>query len=236
VPNDMTFLGISLRFDDREVYVESDEPSRFAHRFAGEVLRLNDDYRDDTIGWFKAVYVDVESAIDDGEDIYTVFDATGQSELEYFNALYKPDGDVRAAVQKLIYGDPAGWWAPNLLILDRLELLPAHRGVGAGLVTLWGLMRVLGIGAGVVAIKPFPLQVHGRPTDPQGMAHWDTMQFESLPKDQRRATAALRRYYGLLGFKRLLRTPYMVRDARQKLPALSCLIRPPGPRTVQQPE
>lgn len=220
------FLGVSLRFDEREVFLDSDEPNRYVHRFHGEVLRLNDDHADDVIGSFQAIYVDVESANDDSTCVFEVFDAAGQSEYDYFKALYTPDGEVLGAVQDLIYGKGNAWWAPNLLILELLEILPAHRGKGIGLVALWGLMRTLGLGAGLVAMMPFPLQCKPKPDDENGKARWDALQLDALPRDKRRATAALRRYYKRLGFKALRGTDYMIRNAMEKLPALESLIRP----------
>lgn len=49
-------------------------------------------------------------------------------------------------------------WNFNLLILDRVELLPRYRGNSSGLIVLRSLIERFGAGAGVVGMKPFPLQ------------------------------------------------------------------------------
>lgn len=217
-------LGISLRFEEREVYVECDEPDQYVHRFSGEVLWMDDRDEDQTIGWFDAAYVDVESAIDEGDDIPTVFDAAGQNELEYFEALYEMTGDVRPDVLDQLYGKHGGLWAPNLLILERLAILPAHRGKRVGLVALWGLMRILGLGAGIVVMKPFPLQHERMPTSERGKERRTALHLDEQPKNLRKSTAALRRYYKRLGFKTLRGTEFMIRDARRSLPSIASLL------------
>ena len=217
-------LGISLRFKEREVYVPSPEPDRFVHFFSGEVLKMDRDLEDAVVGWFEAIYVDVETAIVEGESIFDMFDCH-QVTYGYYQTLFDPETDEpRKEVLDLIYGKFMAEWAPNLLILDRLEILPAYRGRGVGLVALWGLMRVLGLGAGIVALTPFPLQAHGRPSSEDEAARWDALQLDAMPTDLRRATAGLRRYYRRLGFKSLRGTDCMVRDARAKLPSLAKLL------------
>ena len=47
----------------------------------------------------------------------------------------------------------------NFLILDRVELLPKYRGDGVGLLVLRSLIERFGAEAGVVGMKPFPLQL-----------------------------------------------------------------------------
>ncbi len=217
------YPAVSLNFDEREVLADDNEPSRFIHHHVGELRCWSDREEDTTIGWFKAIYLDLDGAVEEQEPIFEVFDSQSTT-LDYFNALYGTEGRFERAMD-MAYGAFSWLWAPNLLILDRLEVLPAHRGKGIGLIALTGLIRALRPGAGLVAMKPFPLQCESRPNESNEVQRWNALALDSLPKDYYRAVAALRRYYKRLGFKRLPGTDLMIRAAQTKLPDVRVLYR-----------
>lgn len=224
MPDNRKFLGVSLKFDEQLIYVEGDEPGRFVQHFTGEVQVWNQNVDDLRAGWFRAIFMDIVSTIDEDYSVFDMFDYDATT-FDYYSDLYEANGEVRGNVMHLIYGRHGWKWAPNLLILDRLEILPEHRGKGIGLIALWGLIRWAGVGAGIVAMKPFPLQCEPKPDNETWRARWNALQLDALPKDHDEAAAKLRRYYKRLGFKLLPGSDIMVRSALTELPALTSLYR-----------
>lgn len=69
------------------------------------------------------------------------------------------------------------------------------------------LIERLGIGAGIVAIMPFPLQHRGTNGHPD---EWESsLKLADLDQNKLRATTKLRRHYAKLGFKAMKGTPFM---------------------------
>lgn len=98
----------------------------------------------------------------------------------------------------------------NLLILDRLELLPKYRGNLLGLKVMSHMITRFSPGAGVVAIKPFPLQMEKSENET-----WRSkLKLDDFPKEEASSKRALSRYYEKLGFLRLPNSPFMVLSAR----------------------
>jgi hypothetical protein len=99
--------------------------------------------------------------------------------------------------------------ALNLLILDRIEKVPKYRGGGAGLLVLISLIERFGAGAGVIGIKPFPLQFEpGQRSDSSAWAK--RLRLGDLSRDPKMSTRKLKQYHGKLGFVEMKSTPIHV--------------------------
>lgn len=214
---------VGLRLSEVEVYAEDDEPSRFVHDWSGAVVLLQgEDATELKIGEFEAIYVDAVGAITENESVFDVFDTRAET-MEYFGALYEnAHGDFKQSVGRVAWGRDCRW-EPSLLILSRLVIQPAYRGRGRGLLALRALMHTLRAGTGLIAMKPFPLQSESWYDEADRLARVARYGLEGFPTNHDIATAALRRYYGRLGFKRVPRTPYMVLDPLRTLTSLATL-------------
>lgn len=226
----MEFDYIGLQFDKFLYSADDDEPSRFVHEWSGKVTVYDDNAdKERPIGRFSALYVDVEGAVTERQCVADVFDSS-QVTLGYFEDLY--DHDELTVRQEITDAAcPGGHlWSPNLLILDRLIIEPKWRGKARGLVALRGLIHLLRPGAGLIAMKPFPLQFEVHRTDEERLAEHKRLRLDGFPSNFRAATAALCHYYGRLGFKRVPKTDYMVCDPDQRLPSVDELraLPPPG--------
>ena len=91
----------------------------------------------------------------------------------------------------------------NLLILDRIQILPAYRGQGLSRALIKDALRTFAPSTQVLALKCGPLQLDDRDadrdTDP---AFLKQMGWEQLPQDPETASARLEAYYKSLGFQR----------------------------------
>jgi GNAT superfamily N-acetyltransferase len=210
VMDEDTVEWLDLRFEERRVNVGDEEPSRFVTVHQGGIELVEDDGETRTeIGTFKAVYIDALGVVTEGDSLFDVFDYH-QATVGYYEALYDHDQeDFKPSVVQAACGDDF-LWASSLLILDRLVIYPEFRGKRRGLRVLIELMLRLRTGAGLVAMRPFPLQHEYNYKGNAKSAEQQRLKLDGFSSDPRRATAALRRYYGRLGFIRVPRTDYMV--------------------------
>lgn len=195
---------IMLEFDQASAVLSDEEPSRFLYETTGRIVGIGEEDDSVLIGKFAVFYVNVAAAVNEETSLYDVMDTTAAA-FDYFAAIFDPQTeDIATGLDELLnfefgYG--------NILILDRLEILPAFRGHRLGLAIMKQLIERFGVGAELVAIKPFPLQGEGRPLEPG--AWRDSLELEKLGGDFETSSAKLRQYYSELGFKRLEPTPYM---------------------------
>jgi len=143
-------------------------------------------------------------------------DAHSQTTVGYYEALYAADDlEYSDEVLSLFDHDVLG---TNLLILDRLELLPRYRGQKLGLLIMRKLIRRFSADAGIVAIEPFPLQFEHEVSDGRERKWHDELRLSDFPKDEERAIEKLRVYYGKLGFVGLEGSTYMILSTALQLP------------------
>lgn len=216
----MSYSPVYLQFDPVLRAASSEEPDYFLRKCSGTVTAfVGDDDVETPIGTFNAYFADVVGALDAKVSAYDVFD-TCEATFSYFQALYCDDEwSFQPAVMKALKASYMTI-SPSLLILDRLVIAPEWRGKGLGLHALVGLMHWLQPGAGVTAIKPFPLQFEARSKDPDDP---ELPWIDGFKGNFRTCRAKLCRYYAQLGFSRVPKTGYMVRSCDQALPPLEDL-------------
>lgn len=205
-----------FELDKRDEPLVADDPSDYLHTTSGNLIGLDDDNRRCIAGRFELHHVNICAAIDNGQAVFDIFDCQ-QSTVDYYTAIFSPGtADFSEALSSLLDDEPL--WG-NVLILERLEILPRFRGEGLGLLAMRRMIERFGVGAAVVAIKPFPLQHESAGGDTD---QWEArMKLSELEKNATRATAALKRYYKRLGFRTMKGTPYMFLSTATTLP-LAC--------------
>ncbi|MEX0959100.1 MAG: hypothetical protein WDZ63_07415 [Burkholderiales bacterium] len=167
--------------------------------------------REDEAGFFSATVVDVRGATTEGESVFDVFDSD-ETCSGYLEALYDLEtDDFKPRVSRLASGDDY-LWNPNLLILDRLMVYPRYRGSGLGLLALHGIMLRLRAAAGLIAMKPFPLQFQEKFLGNHDPGELERLGLNLFNVPRENARSKLRRYYAKLGFRRVPGTEYMVRS------------------------
>jgi GNAT superfamily N-acetyltransferase len=208
----------TLRIDRmRPTPLTPEEPEDFIHELSGKILCAAEDDKDRIAGRFRIYYADFELAANHGVSNFEVLDAH-QHTLEYADAILHPaEGPFSARLEKLL-GDI---WNLNFLILDRVEILPRYRGKGVGLHVLVALMERFGAGAGLVGMKPFPLQFE--PNHSLDSSWVKRLRLREMPHDLKSSTQKLKQYYSRLGFVAMRSTPFMFRNMSWTLPSGSCL-------------
>lgn len=211
----------TLRVDPtRRIPLTPEEPEDFMHEVGGKILCGTEEVERDRIaGRFRVYYADFELAQNHGVSAFEVLDAY-QHTCEYDEAvLGSKRAPFSARLEKLL-GDEI--WRFNMLILDRIEILPKYRGGGIGLLVLISLIERFGAGAGVVGMKPFPLQFE--PKQHRDSSAWaKRLTLEDFPQDAKMAKNKLKRYYAKLGFVEMKSTPFMFRNMSWALPSVEQL-------------
>jgi GNAT superfamily N-acetyltransferase len=202
----VSLSSIRIELPGAKIWSMLDEPSCYIHFIKGRILfeTVPDSEEEIAVGTFRVVLVNADGADLQGLDPRTLFD-TYAATWAYYEALYagsRFNDKVRA-----ISGDFEPLWSNNLLVLDRLEVLPAYRGRSIGLHALTALMLHFQAGVQIVAMRPYPLQFEADAELELQQQHIK----DGISPTEAKATQALRRYYRQLGFKLVRGTPYMVR-------------------------
>jgi GNAT superfamily N-acetyltransferase len=196
-----------------------EEPDDFIHEICGKILRSeNNSDRDQVVGRFRIYYADFGVGQNHNVTAREILD-TYQQTFDYADVVLDSDETPFSRRLHNLLGNEIENF--NFLILDRVELLPKYRGDGVGLLVLRSLIERFGAGAGVVGMKPFPLQLeHNEATE----SRWRRrLRLEQFPSDSKISTRKLRDYYQSLGFVPLRSTPFMFRNLSWALPTLEQL-------------
>lgn len=160
---------------------------------------------DDTlVGKVRLFYLDLGAILETNISDFDLFDVRSET-APFYSALIDPEtGDFKSDLENTLGEYILGW---NLLIVDRIEILPEFRGQKIGLECLRRCLQQYARDCGVVALKCFPLQFEGAELDEPAWRR--KMQLEKLSTDHKRSLAKLKKYYASLGFKVLPGTDIM---------------------------
>jgi GNAT superfamily N-acetyltransferase len=213
--------SVYLEWDKDEASLSYNDPSDFMYEANGRVIVFGDNDKKIIIGKFRTCYINVGAIMEQGESIYDVFDTYAET-VDYYGAIF--NYGTLEINEKLCTAINCDAFFGNILILDRLEIIPRFRKQGLGLLVMRKLIERFSLGAILVGIKPFPLQFEVDRLDNEGSGWRTKLKLDALPQDRRRATAKLQRYYQKLGFARLPGTPFMFRSTDYPLPKIEDLI------------
>jgi hypothetical protein len=188
----------------------------YVAEYAGKLfVTLDDDVESDAeqlAGEARLFIVNAEAADNAAEDLMELLDH--RQETAAYIPLLGEAGNFSPAVCKLL-GENTVLWG-NMLLLDRLEILPQFRGQQLGLRYMRAAISRFGMGCRIAAIKPFPLQFEGKlgPTPRRGAgAESEVMSsLRSRVTEFRAATAKLKNYYAREGFVSVKGSDLMVLD------------------------
>lgn len=180
----------------------SNEPDDIIKEINGKVSILTDDYKQKTAARCRYFFINLE---DSSYPAYYILDILG--ELEPFVDLY--DNETSFFCEKLLKKFKHELWHSNILIIDRLEVLPKYRGMGLGKTMIEDAIKLFSNKTDIVALKAFPLQLEAEPND---MSTWQKlMKFDRLEQDSKKAIKQLRQFYKSLGFKQFEKSMLMIK-------------------------
>jgi hypothetical protein len=180
----------------------------FVDEVFGSILFHREDTPRLRAGRFRAYHVRLDDAAEEDRPAFEILNGHSQALSNACSALHDPrTGDLRDSI-----GDKFDVISRDLLVLDAIEILPAHRGKALGLAVASRLIDMLAGPASLVACCPSPFQFCPEYGDnarrsPHFLA---SMRMEDLSLDRRQSLRRLRRYWSRLGFIRVGRSPYFV--------------------------
>ncbi len=214
---DIEIPYLLIRLESLEFFLTTDDPLDYIYPIGGRILKI-DDENEVLVGKFRLLYTDVASAVNEGfTDVFEILDAHSGTAADYYGSTFASSGmDFSEDLRQLLDDD---LFESNLLIFDRLELLPDSRGQNLGVAIMRRLIQRFSAGVGVVAIKPFPLQFESSISAEDEDGWHAEMQLSSFQDPERDAVRKLKNHYSKLGFVEMKGTPHMfLSTARRLLP------------------
>lgn len=159
-------------------------------------------------GRFRLYYADLDAAAAKGVSARDVLRANANT-VGYVCPLLRPQGDRFSP--GLVDFLQLSTLAANVLILDRIGILPPFRGREVALIVTAALIEQFGPGAAVAGMKPYPLQFE--PGGHDVCTEWESeLQLGSLLGSKQASVRMLRKYYERAGFARLPGSAFMFRN------------------------
>lgn len=194
--------GISVQLSQS---LFSGEGTRWITPLTGLIEYYDEEGDEEQVGKFEFFHVDLDSAAKEGMAPWYVLDHL--SNTAPFIALFMGAGEHLEFDRTIADDENFIGCTANLLIGDRLELLPDHRGKGLTNTVFNEMARLFGSGCALLAIKSFPLQLEREFLDSleKGqLNYWQQqLMLSELDTDSRAAEAKLSRHYESIGFKKL---------------------------------
>lgn len=163
------------------------------------------DDNDTLAGKLRLFYLDLGAILETNISVFNLFDIRSETAPFYSALIDTETGDFRSDLESTLGEYILGL---NLLIIDRIEILPEFRGKKLGLECLRLCLQQYARDCGVVALKCLPLQFE---CAEMGEPAWcRRMELGKLSRDHKRSSAKLRKYYATLGFKVLPGNDIMV--------------------------
>jgi GNAT superfamily N-acetyltransferase len=204
-----------LKWNGNSTPVEAEEPDDFIYEYDGSIYSLDDDEKETLVGRFRVFYVDLDAS---GMSVFDTLDAR-QETFQFLHPLFdQRTGDYKESIFKLA----EDLINRNLLILDRVEILPTFRGKKLALIVMRRLIERFTQGSGLVALKAYPLQFEAQ----NDRDDWrKKMALTSFHSDEKASTTKLKKHYSRLGFLAIRGTPFMVRSTAFQLPSVEDILR-----------
>jgi hypothetical protein len=210
----------TLRYwvETRVTAAKRDADVDFVDGVFGSILFHREDTPRLRAGRFRAYHVRLDDAAEQGRPAIEILEGHSQALSNVCSALHDPrTGDLRDSI-----GDKLDVISRNLLVLDVIEILPAHRGKALGLAVASRLIDMLAGPTSLVACCPAPLQFcpeygHNARRNSRFLA---SMRMEDLSRNRPQSLRRLRRYSSRLGFTRVGRSMIYILSTSHPRPKL----------------
>jgi len=181
-----------------------DDPEDWVVEVSGEVFISDEDNEERVAAKCRLFLVDVESS---GYAAGELLDT--RQEIYPFISFYEPDTSSFNASFLSFVGDDV--WHSNLLIIDRIEVLPMFRGRGLTKLIIDDAVNLFSARIDVVALKVFPLQFEYKGLNNKPNEWKKMMELKKMEHDIGIATTKLAASYESLGFVRVVNEDLMVK-------------------------
>jgi GNAT superfamily N-acetyltransferase len=169
------------------------QPSDFVQSIVGHIsAQSGQDERKQKAGYVGASLLQFADALDHGITADQLGDGISGDLAEYWELLF----DVETGHWKSQIQDQFEIDRPDLLIIDCIEVHPPFRGQGIGLAAIHSTIQLFGMGCGLIACKPWPLQF--TPAFAKARRRLERLQAPTC--DQGEAVRRVREFWSKAGF------------------------------------
>jgi GNAT superfamily N-acetyltransferase len=177
-----------------------DHGGLYVAAYEGEIHAFLDDEFEQPAGHARLFVLNADAAERDGESLFNLLDTRSETS-PFIPLLGDEEGELAPAVREVL--DEPVITCRNMLLLDRLEILPAFRGQDLGLRYLAAAITRFGLGCRLAAARLLP--------PPGACASGKVVAL-------RMTRTKLRRYYAQAGFVALPRSDLMIMDLERQHP------------------
>lgn len=176
------------------------EEERYIQKIIVDIIKTDDRGNDvQIIGKASIKIILIAQAVNDGYDIYDVFDADSYT-MRIGNMIYDFDNyEIKEDLQRKLFGDDM-MINPNICIFERMMILPEYRGLGIGAKFVKDRFHFFSSTCGLIVMQPYPLQLEA--VEPNGRTDEfeKRMGYETMEKNVQKATKSLKDYYKSIGY------------------------------------
>ena len=198
------------------------EPDDYICNICGEIIcteETDTESREVRAGTINGYLINVNRIMEDGISLFDACDGHSQTVHDYGCVLF----DFRRGELKRTLDEQfGGIGASNALILDKIEVLPGHRGRGVGLAAACSFLDTFEGGCGLAVCEPYPMQF--KEITPDHSEWCKKMGVESFVTDRNRALAKLRTHWRRLGFQPIRGTKKFALSLERRRPTLKELV------------
>lgn len=187
-------------------------PEEYVTYISGKIEIYNE-IKDDFVlaGKIQLYYCDMLSACINGCSLFEVMDGHSATLEEFFAILYNPTTEEMKPFVSELLDIEIDECDKNILIFNRIEILPDYRGHGITKQVVNHCIRLFSNNCNVISLQCYPLQLSKLDEEDIDDIQWhNSLQLDKLEQDKKKAQKSLSSYYKGLGFIRIPRTNFML--------------------------
>lgn len=192
------YLNINYKFSSSSGY---NEEYQYVNEYHLEIFKVGEDERQVFIGKAKVELYLIGLALEHNFNPYYTFDSS-QARRDFFNGIYDFGRNrFRKNVERMFDEN----FNSNLLVIDRIEILPQFRGHEYGKKIIKDIILRFNGSFGLAMLKAFPLQLEVR----RDRDEWhEEMGYLKIEINPTKATRSLYRFYQSMGFNQMGKSEY----------------------------
>jgi hypothetical protein len=211
------FGDYDIKLQTSALMPHTGEEEDYITQIGCDINFITPDFKEHLIGRLSCQFVDIDRIVNDGYRVHELLDAASE-ELFDVSRLFRRRGgygpQLTSNTIRALGFLPENYesFFENFIYVERLEILPKHRGRRLG---QWVLQNTLSYLAATYHFEffvmiPAPLNGEGD-SNPSGNRSWDgRMKYELFETDCKIGTIKLRQYYAQTGFVLVKGTGLMV--------------------------
>jgi hypothetical protein len=204
--NAMLNFNLPMPINNNEEYNDED----CIYSVDGAITTLNDNYEEILIGKVELIYCDLELGSNNECSPFDIMDCHSETTLDCYHILFdetteklKSNIDTKLDVEDIPISNP------NILIIDRIEILPEYRGKSLTKSIIKQSLTIFSNKTFVTILKSFPLQLEFFNSSEDN--NWaKKMSLTLFDIKEEIAKENLMNYYKSLGFLQIDNTEYML--------------------------